>query len=429
MQRMEEARPIRGQILDLLAQRGMREPCYAGLLDLTIRLFEERGLGADYYGYHNVTHELEVAYVALLAAGAAADGVGARDLAHIYMAALLHDFDPAKSVDKPHEEEVLRFVDGDARIRGMMAEAGADPRAVRALILATAYPMDAAAGRRLEDGLAWAGEGEAARLRGMGRYLSVADRVAGYAMGGPARGMELAKMNAHALAWRPSVIVRRSVEYFEQLLGPEAPVSNAVLGRLPGRMRRNFFATVQRFMEIRQKEISVQEGHVHGSLRLVPCIEGAAARRDPAFEAAVRDIHAELPRPLRFGDARFAESLADPRTIVTTLRVGGRGGEIVGFAKGGPLEGYELGPCIDDKNRGLGNTVFLEPLALKVGYWGIRGGSEMRHMFVMQASSMGYEYLTSFALRDVIERRVGREGAEFVARFDPERWDYYRIRI
>ena len=111
------------------------------------------------------------------------------------------------------------------------------------------------------------------------------------------------------------------------------------------------------------------------------------------------------------------------------MRLNNCNGEIIGFAKGGPLELYKLRPEIKDENYGLYNTVFLEPLALKMGYWGLRGGSEMRHMFIMQAHSKKFKYLTSFALRDVIRSRVDKEGAEFVTLFDPERWDYYRIKL
>jgi hypothetical protein len=50
-------------------------------------------------------------------------------------------------------------------------------------------------------------------------------------------------------------------------------------------------------------------------------------------------------------------------------------------------------------------------------------------MFILQAHAKKYKYLTSFALRDVIKSRVSKESAEFVTKFDPERWDYYRIKI
>ncbi len=54
----------------------------------------------------------------------------------------------------------------------------------------------------------------------------------------------------------------------------------------------------------------------------------------------------------------------------------------------------------------------------------------MRLLFLIQAQSKGYKYLSSFALRDVIQERVKRnEKIEFVRQFDPERWDYYRIKL
>jgi hypothetical protein len=36
--------------------------------------------------------------------------------------------------------------------------------------------------------------------------------------------------------------------------------------------------------------------------------------------------------------------------------------------------------------------------------------------------------MTSFAMRDVIQYRISHgNGTEFVKKFDPERWDYYRV--
>jgi hypothetical protein len=77
---------------------------------------------------------------------------------------------------------------------------------------------------------------------------------------------------------------------------------------------------------------------------------------------------------------------------------------------------------------GIANTIFLEPISLKMGYCGHEGGRELRHMFTMLAHAKKYKYLTSFALRDVVEKRAQTyESAQFVKKFDPERWDYYRI--
>ena len=103
---------------------------------------------------------------------------------------------------------------------------------------------------------------------------------------------------------------------------------------------------------------------------------------------------------------------------------------IIGFAKGSPLENYILRAEINDENFGKRNTVFLEPIALKMGYWGLGAGHQLRQSFLMQSHTMNFRFLTSFAFRDVIEKRTeSMEKAEFVFKFDPERWDYYRIEL
>ncbi len=194
-------------------------------------------------------------------------------------------------------------------------------------------------------------------------------------------------------------------------------------------MRKNFFDTVLSFMKIRQQEITIQADYAYENLKLIPTIDYMLTRKDPNFIETLYDIFLELPIPLQFEKENFKESIIDPQTIITTLRLNDKNGEIVGYGKGGSLEKYNLREEIRDENYGLGNTIFLEPLALKMGYWGLRGGSEMRHMFILQANAMKYKYLTSFALREVIEARIDKEQAEFVTQFDPERWDYYRIKI
>ena len=144
----------------------------------------------------------------------------------------------------------------------------------------------------------------------------------------------------------------------------------------------------------------------------------------------MHSIFLELPRPLRFNEKNFQESLTDSETILTTLRLNTLNGKIIGFAKGGMLENYNLRAEINDENYGKRNTIFLEPIALSTGYWGLGAGHILRQSFIMQAHTLNYKYLTSFAFRDVITSRVnGMEKAEFVTKFDPERWDYYRIQL
>ena len=47
---------------------------------------------------------------------------------------------------------------------------------------------------------------------------------------------------------------------------------------------------------------------------------------------------------------------------------------------------------------------------------------------MMQVYSKGYKFMTSFAMREVIEHRIKNDkNVEFVKKFDPEKWDYYRV--
>ena len=242
--------------------------------------------------------------------------------------------------------------------------------------------------------------------------------------------MEMAKMNAESLAWHPSLIVKRSVTYFEDLLNNESEMCQRVLRSLPKHMRKNFYDNVLAFFKLRQEEIQIQSDFLYENLRILPVIEKMSTRNDPEFLKKLFEIYEELPKPLQFARDGFEESIKNPDVILTTLRLGDDKGEIIGFAKGGPLESYKLRPEIKDENYGLYNTVFLEPLSLRRGYYGLGGGSEMRHLFTLQAHAKEFKYLTSFAVRDVIKKRVQSfENAEFVTMFDPERRDYYRIKL
>ncbi len=429
---------MRNEILSQMAQNGLEDDCYVEMLDYTIDLFESQGLGTEYYGYHNIYHELEVTYVTLLAINQEKIQLTEEDKKYLYVAALFHDFDPEKSVDKPHEKRVIKFISMDEKLQKLLISAEIDLEIIKVLILRTTYPWSGKIKEVAEEEVKQCFErSEITRknlelqqhIMEMGEYLSLVDRISGYALGDFTQAMEKAKMNAHALAWRPSVIIRSAVAYFEEILNKEMSMSKAILKALPKEMRKNFFDTVLSFMRIRQQEVSIQADYAYENLKLVPTIENQRKQGDPEFVQTLFDIFLELPKPLQFGKENFKESIEDPETIINTLRLNDCNGEIVGFSKGGPLEKYQLREEIRDENFGLKNTIFLEPLALKMGYWGLRGGSEMRHMFILQAHSMKYKYLTSFALRDVIKARIDKEQAEFVTLFDPERWDYYRVKL
>lgn len=441
MQQFATPHIMRNEILNLAVTAGLDQDCYTEMLDYTIDLFESQGLGAEYYGYHNINHELEVTYIAMLSGiwDSPLNEISKDDLKYLYASALFHDFDPQKNVDKPHEDSVIRFISLDRKLRDLLKESGLDIEIIKALILRTTYPW---AGKLKESAqakitacfknseLTKNDEQMQEHFLKLGWFLSIVDRVSGYALGGFSKGMEMAKMNAHALAWHPSLIVQRSVGYFEELLNSESVMLQRVLHSLPQEMRKNFMDNVMSFFALRQKEIQIQADYVYENLRLVPVIEKMSTRNDPEFISALFEIFQQLPRPLQFARNGFEDSIKNPNTILNTLRIGDAQGEIVGYAKGGPLETYQLRPEIKDENYGLNNTIFLEPFPLKMGYWGLKGGREMRHLFTMQAHAKKFKYLTSFALRDVIRKRVeSRENAEFVALFDPERWDYYRIKL
>jgi len=421
-----------------MTQNGLEDDCYVEMLDYTIDLFESQGLGTEYYGYHNIYHELEVTYVSLLAINQEKIQFTEEDKKYLYVAALFHDFDPEKSVDKPHEKSVLKFISMDKKLRKLLITAEIDLEIIKVLILRTTYPWSGEVKNDAEEEIKQCFEkseitrknlGLQQHIMEIGEYLSIIDRISGYVLGDFTKAMEMAKMNAHALAWRPSVIIRAAVAYFEEILNKEMVMSKSILKALPKEMRKNFFDTVLSFMRIRQQEVSIQADYAYENLKLIPTIENQRQHEDQEFVQTLFDIFLELPKPLQFGKENFKESIEDPETIINTLRLNNPNGEIVGFSKGGPLEKYQLREEIRDENFGLKNTIFLEPLALKMGYWGLRGGSEMRHMFILQAHSMKYKYLTSFALRDVIKSRIDKEEAEFVTLFDPERWDYYRIKL
>ncbi|MDH3658222.1 MAG: HD domain-containing protein [Nitrosopumilus sp.] len=438
LQQFANTHSMRNEILNLMVQKGLEDDYYVEMLDYTIDLFESQGLGTEYYGYHNINHELEVTYVSLLATDQDKFQFTNEDIKYLYIAALFHDFDPQKNVDKPHEESVLRFISMDRKLRQLINTANIDLEIIKVLILRTTYPWSGELKKNAEvqikqcfqnSDLTKNNQQYQQHVMEMGWYLSVVDRISGYALGDFVKAMEMAKMNAHALAWRPSLIVRSAVAYFEELLNKETEMAKGILKALPKEMRKNFFDTVLSFMKIRQQEITIQADYSYENLKLVPIIECMTTREDSNFIKTLYEIFLELPTPLQFEKEKFEESVKDPQIIINTLRLNDKNGEIVGFSKGGPLEKYKLREEIRDENYGLRNTIFLEPLALKMGYWGLKGGSEMRHMFIMQSHSMKYKFLTSFALRDVIRSRIDREQAEFVTLFDPERWDYYRIKV
>ena len=166
----------------------------------------------------------------------------------------------------------------------------------------------------------------------LGHFLSVADRVGGYSLGDFGKAMEMAKMNAHASAWHPALIVRRSVSFFEDMLNNDAEMCESLLNGLPKHMRKNFLDNIVNFMKLREEEIQIYNKFTYEGLKLVPTIE--KNNHSDEFIDTLLEIYQELPKPLQFARDDFVESFHDKDTILNTLRIGGSTGEIIGFAKG-----------------------------------------------------------------------------------------------
>ena len=431
--------PLKGKIQELLVSADIEKTaCYNRMLDYTIEIFETQGLGRDYYGYHNIDHELEVTYTTLLAAAweKRLQRMSQLDVEYLFTSALFHDFDPQKLVDRPHEESVIQFISLDKESKRLIDDAELDIEIIKALILRTSYP--------------WTGEFKVKPEKQMkecfqnsemtknkpelqthyselGWFLSVADRIGGYAIGDFSEAMEKAKKNAHAFAWHQSSIVRMSVNYFETLLNKETQMCRRVLHALPPEMRKNFMDTVLSFMNLRQEEVRIESKFEFENQKFQAKVDSMEERNSDEYLDALTSIYKELPQPLQFQKYGFAKSIMDSETIVATMRITDGNDTIVGYAKGGPLENYQLYAGVEDENFGKKNTVFLEPIAMKMGYWGLGGGTKLRKVFSLLANNQRYRYLTSFALRDLIQKRMGSENVEFVTMIDPEHWDYYRV--
>ena len=438
MQEFANPPSLRNAIFDLLSSVKLATDENVKLLDYTIQLFQNNGLFSDYYGYHNVDHELEVTYVTLLSGKHSLEEnyISRNDLNYLYASALLHDFDPDKSIDKPHEKNVIQFISKDETIQKLLANANLDQNLICSIISRTVYPWTGDiiinTEKLIENYFSNSdikdNKERQKHFRDLGHFLSVSDRIGGYALGDFQKAMEMAKMNAHSSSWHPALIVRRSVVFFEDMLNNEPDMCQRVLNGLPKHMRKNFLDNIVGFMKLRQEEIQIYNQFVYDGLALVPCIQKSALSDDSLDE--LLSIYRELPKPLQFTRDDFIESVRDPETILNMLRIGNSNGKIIGFAKGGPLEKYNFDVEFEDRNRGKNNTVFLEPVAIKNGYWGFHGGRELRQLFMMQVHSKGYKFMTSFAMRDVIdERKENDKNVVFVKKFDPERWDYFRVTL
>ena len=466
---------LRDKIINLGTTMGLQDKWLQRIIRHAVSEFSKKGLGSDYYGYHNIDHELEATYFVLLAAygqndnnnnnnkeGAEVvmgtqykdDEFSQEDIRYLFVAALFHDYDPLKQFDKPHEDAVEWFIRNDEKINKFIDDVGINIDIVIAIIHRTAYPYKGKiaehAEKRIEELFTQAGIAEndtktRQHYKDLGWFLSVSERIAGYALGDFEHSMVLARTNAHALGWHPSRIYEESVKYFS-VLKEERRMFEYVLQSIPSEYGKRFFDNIASFKYIWTKEVDIRDSIRRNKITLVPIVEeiGESEKNSSGvnninnintlphnlIETVVK-IFKELHVPVDINnETRFRKSLKWSDTILVTLRVkeaDKSGDEIVGYAKGAALENYQLRHGTHDENFGKRNTAYMEWIGIKAGFWGENGGHILRIEFLKEAKRRGYSYVSSYVHRDVIQHRINRgENIQTIQKYDPDKLDYYR---
>ena len=463
---------LRDKIVNLGTTMGLQDKWLQRIIRHAVSEFSKKGLGTDYYGYHNIDHELEATYFVLLAAygqndnnnnnnkeGAKVvmgtqykdDEFSQEDIRYLFVAALFHDYDPLKQFDKPHEDAVEWFIRNDEKINKFIDDVGINIDIVIAIIHRTAYPYKGKiaeqAEKRIEELFTQAGIAEndtktRQHYKDLGWFLSVSERIAGYALGDFEHSMVLARTNAHALGWHPSRIYEESVKYFS-VLKEERRMFEYVLQGIPSEYKKRFFDNIASFKYIWTKEVDIRDSIRRNKITLIPIVEeiGESEKNSSGvnnintlphnlIETVVK-IFKELHVPVDINnETRFRKSLKWSDTILVTLRVkeaDKSGDEIVGYAKGAALENYQLRHGTHDENFGKRNTAYIEWIGIKAGFWGENGGHILRIEFLKEAKRRGYSYVSSYVHRDVIQHRINRgENIQTIQKYDPDKLDYYR---
>jgi hypothetical protein len=436
---------LKDKIIQLGTMMGLQDRWIHRIIRHAVSEFSKKGLGSDYYGYHNIDHELEAAYFALVAANGhyKENKFSQDDIIYLFVAALFHDYDPLKQFDKPNEDSVEWFLRNDDNIKGFINDVGISIDIVIAIIHRTAYPFRGKiadhAEKRMKELFTYTGIAEndtntREHYKDLGWFLSVSERIAGYALGDFEHSKELARTNAHALGWHPSRINEESVKFFS-ILKEEKEMFERVLYAVPNEYKKNFFDNVAAFKEAWAKEIDIRNSLKRKEISLTSVIEKIEGQDGlhTATRESVLNIYRELHVPIGIkSEKRFRKSLDRSDTILITLRVKDNddeysSGEIVGYVKGGRLENYQLRHGTHDKNWGKKNTAYMEWISIKPGFWGETGGHLIRLEFLKEAKRRGYSYATSYVHRNVVMQRINKgEHLEIVQKYDPDKLDYYR---
>ena len=411
-------------------------------MEHAITEFSVNGLGVDYYGYHNIKHELEATYFTLLAVFGQKnnnrnDIFDLMDIKYLFTSALYHDFDPLKRFEKPNEDAVESYIRNDKKIKESIDEAGLDIDIVIAIIHRTAYPFqDEIAEHAIarmnqlftDAGITNNDIKKRKHYEDLGWFLSVSERVAGYALDGFEHALELARRNAHGLGWHPSRINKESVKFFS-LLNKEKEMLDFVLEGISEKYKENFHNNIDKFKELFLKEIEIRNAVRKREINLLFIPEDKNINQITLNE--ILSLYKEFNNPIEINnEKKFAQSTKHSKTILVTLRLNEINGTVIGFAKGGPLEYYKLRRGTVEENFGQKNTIFLERINIKTGYWGESGGHNLRMKFLTEAKKNGYKYVTGYVHRDVLIRRINNgEPIKIIQKYDPDKLDYYRLSL
>jgi hypothetical protein len=430
---------LKDKITDLARISRLDERYTKKLLRHAVSEFSKNGLGADYYGYHNIDHELEVTYFSLLAADyhLKKGEFSINDVKAIFVAALFHDFDPLKRFDKPHEDDVESFVRGDDKIGNLVQKFNVDINIMLALIHRTTYPfkgdMAKYAEKRIDSLLTEANVPESDvesrnHFRNLGWFLSICDRIASYCMNDFEYSMNLARLNAHAMGWHPSVINEQSVKYFTSLK-EEKNMLDFVLRGIPENYTLNLYNNISEFRHAWENEVNVKNSIRRNDVNLVSIPEKCGKDMDLTLKNSIIKLYKEFYDPVILEKA-FKRTLDDSEAILISLRTNSGKGDVVGYVKGGSLEKYRLRRGTVDANYGKKNTAYMEWIKIKPAYWGETGGHLLRSKFLHESRQQGYQFVSSYVHRDVILSRQSKgETIEIVQKYDPDKLDYYRIKL
>ena len=110
---------LKDKIIELAIDTGLNQTHVKAILRHVVSEFSKNGLGSDYYGYHGLNHELEVTYFTLMASKyyLKQNEFSQKDVNALFLAALLHDYDPLKRFDKPERDDIESFIRNDKKLK------------------------------------------------------------------------------------------------------------------------------------------------------------------------------------------------------------------------------------------------------------------------------------------------------------------------